>query len=126
MMLILMLITMFKFCVKESSNLIGLKNLGLQGFSLQLGWVSAPPVSQKVTKSPPTPPTSLSPPNFYIIITWNWRLKNKNKKHGYINFQQQNKSIFQGNLYKIFCLWCTFLQKLVIHGHEGLVQAQKC
>ena len=29
---------------------------------------------------PPPPPTPLSPPNFYIIITWSWRLKNKNQK----------------------------------------------
>ena len=28
--------------------------LGLQGFLLQPGWVSAPLISQKVTKSPPT------------------------------------------------------------------------
>ena len=46
-------------------------------------------------------------------------------KNGYKNFQQQNKSVLLGNLYKIFCLWCTFLQELVIHDHEGLVQAKK-
>ena len=46
-------------------------------------------------------------------------------KNGYKNFQQQNKSIFPGNLYKIFCLWCTFLQELIIHDHEGLLQAEQ-
>ena len=33
-------------------------------------------------------------------------------------FQQENKSIFLGSYYKIFCLWCTFLQELTIHDHE--------
>ena len=42
MMLILMLIMMLKFCVKESSNLIGLENRGAAGFSIRagLGWCS--------------------------------------------------------------------------------------
>ena len=73
MMLILMLIMMLNFFVKESSNLIGLEKKPLQGFSLQLGWVSAFPISQKVTKSPLKPPCPPPPafgePNFYIIIT---------------------------------------------------------
>ena len=42
MMLILMLIRMLKFCVKESSSLIGLENFGAAGFFIQPGWVSAP------------------------------------------------------------------------------------
>ena len=93
------------FVSKNQAILLALKILGLQGFSLQPGWVSTPLISQKVTKSLLTP---LSPPNFYIIITWSWRLKNKNK-NGYKYFKQQNKLIFLGNLYQIFCLWCTFL-----------------
>ena len=42
MMLILMLIMMLKFCVKESSNLICLENRGAAGFSIRagLGWCS--------------------------------------------------------------------------------------
>ena len=52
MMLILMLIMMLKFCVKESSNLIGLENFGAAGFFIKAGFgFSAPPISQKVTKS---------------------------------------------------------------------------
>ena len=68
MMLILMLIMMLKFCVRESINLI----LGPQDVSLQPGWVSAAPISQKVSKSPLTPtfPTKfLHSSNFYIIAT---------------------------------------------------------
>ena len=91
MMLILMLIMMLKFCVKESSNLIGLEHFGAAGFfiTVGVGWCLSP-ISQKA------------------------------------NFQQQNKSIFLRNLYKIFCLWCTFLQELVIHDHGGFLQAEKC
>ena len=37
MMLILTLIMMLKFCVKESPNLIGLGNFGAAGFPLQPG-----------------------------------------------------------------------------------------
>ena len=37
MMLILMLIMMLKFFVKESSNLIGLENIGATGFSITAG-----------------------------------------------------------------------------------------
>ena len=54
MMLLLMLIMMLKFCVKESSNLIGLENFGAAGFSLQPICVSVFPISQKVIKSLPT------------------------------------------------------------------------
>ena len=46
-------------------------------------------------------------------------------KSGHKNFQQQNKSICLGNLFKIFGLWCTFLQELTIHDHESLLQAEK-
>ena len=68
MMLLLILIMMLKFCVKESSNLIGLKNFGAAGFFIAAGLgFSAPPFSLKVTKSLPIPP--FPPPNFYIIIT---------------------------------------------------------
>ena len=37
MMLTLMLIMMLKFCVKESSNLIGLENFGAEGFFITVG-----------------------------------------------------------------------------------------
>ena len=46
-------------------------------------------------------------------------------KSGHKNFQQQNKSIFLGNLYNFFSLRCTFLQELTIHDHEGLLQTEK-
>ena len=39
MMLILMLIMMLKFCVKESSNLIGLENFGAAGLFITIGLV---------------------------------------------------------------------------------------
>ena len=50
-MLILILIMMLKLCIKESRNLIGLANFGTAEILLQPGWVSAPPVNQKVAKS---------------------------------------------------------------------------
>ena len=79
MMLILMLIMMLKYCIKESS-------LGLQRFPLQPGRCGGtPPISEIVAKSspiraapPPPRPTPhphcqcnklLYSPNFYIIIT---------------------------------------------------------
>ena len=70
---------------KNQAIWLALKILGLQGFSLEPVWVCGPPISQKVTKSLPTPPhfptKLLHSPNFYIIIiTWSWRLENKNKK----------------------------------------------
>ena len=40
-------------------------------------------------------------------------------------FDSKNNSVFLENLYKIFCMWCTFLQELVIHDHEGLLQAEQ-
>ena len=83
-----------------------MKILWLQGFPLQLGWGGVPPISQKVTKSPPI------------------RVRCHHHKN-YKNFKQQNKSIFLGDLYKTFCLWCTFLQELVIHNHGGLLLAEK-
>ena len=57
-----------------------------QGFQLQLGSGGTPPISKKVTNSPPmrVPHT-----NIYIllmkdvlppIITWSWRLKSENQK----------------------------------------------
>ena len=54
MMLILMLIIMLKFCVKESSNLIG-QILGPQGISLQPRWVGAPYQSESDQISPNSP-----------------------------------------------------------------------
>ena len=41
------------------------------------------------------------------------------------NLERGNKSNFPGNLYKIFCLWCTFLQELTIHDYESLLLAEK-
>ena len=126
MMLILMLIMMLKILYKRIKQSDWPRRFwGCRVFHYSRAGLV---LSLSVTKWPnlPRPPPSptLSPPNLNIIITWSWRLKNKNKKHGYKNFQQQNKSIFQGNLCKIFCLWCTFLQQLVIHDHEGLMQSQ--
>ena len=79
-----------------------------QDFPLQLGWGGAFPISQKVTKSPTirVPPTLTL--NFHIhqiftlllLEVGDQRIKTKN---GYESFQQQNKSIFLGNLHKIFC-----------------------
>ena len=37
-MLILMLIMMLKFCVKESSNLIGLENVGAKWYFITAGF----------------------------------------------------------------------------------------
>ena len=53
-MLILMLIMMLKFCVKESPNLIGLENFGAARFSItaELAWCSP---SQSKSDQPPTP-----------------------------------------------------------------------
>ena len=82
------------------------------------------PLSVKKRPNLPWPPT---PTNFYIHQVFTLLLLEVGIKRNndYKNFQQQNKSIFLGNLYKIFCLWCTFLQELVIHDHEGLLQAEK-
>ena len=54
-----------KFCVKESSNLIGLENFGATGFSItaMLGWCSPhQPKSDQISthQSPPMP-------HFYIL-----------------------------------------------------------
>ena len=117
MMLSLMLIMMLKFCVKESSNLIGLENFGAAGFFITAGLGQCSPYQSESDQISPDPQT------YYItLLLLDVGIKTKN---GYKNFQQQNKSIFLGNLYKIFCLWCTFLQELVIHDHEGLLQAEK-
>ena len=75
---------MLKFSVKESLNLIGLKNFGAAGFSITagLGWCF--PYQSKSDQisnhqSPPYPHPKFShSPNFYIIITWSWRSKSKN------------------------------------------------
>ena len=72
-----------KFCVKESSNLIGLENLGTAGFSITavLGWYS--PCQSKSDQifthqslsPPPLPHThtklSLTPPYYYL----KWEIK---------------------------------------------------
>ena len=94
MMLILMPIMMLKFCVKESSNLIGLKNFGAVGLFKSL-------VFQKPNLPRPTP--FLHQISALLLEVGDQRIKAKN---GYKNFQQQSKSIFLG---KIFCLQCTFL-----------------
>ena len=106
-----------------------MKIFGSQDFPLQPVGVVLP-VSQKVTKSPPIRVPTTPTQNFYIqqiftlllLEVGDERIKTKN---GYKNFQQQNKSIFLRNLYKIFCGVCTFLQELVIHHHEGLLQAER-
>ena len=57
MMLLLMLIMMLKFCVKESSNLIGLENFGAAGFFIRAGlglW--SPCQSESDQISPDSPP----------------------------------------------------------------------
>ena len=66
------------FVQKNQAIWLALKIFGLQGFSLQPVWVSAPSISQKVTKSLLTRPPF--PTKFLHIITWSWRSKNKNKK----------------------------------------------
>ena len=126
MMLILMLIRMLKFCVKESSNLIGLENFGAAGFFITAGLGQCSPYQSESDQISPDPDPFLHQSFTFTKILHHYYLKLGIKtKNGYKNFQQQNKSIFLGNLYKIFCLWCTFLQELVIHDHEGLLQAEK-
>ena len=75
------------FVQKNKVIWLVLKILGLQGFSLQPVWISASPISQKVTKSlltrptlPPFPHQIFKFTKFLHIVTWSWRLKNKNKK----------------------------------------------
>ena len=120
MMLILMLIMMVKICVKESSNVIDLENFGMAGFFITAWLGQCSPYQSNL----PRPPT---PPNFYIHQVFTLLLLEVGikRKNCYKNFQQQNKSIFLGNLYKIFCLRCTFLEELVIHDHDGLLRAEK-
>ena len=129
MMLFLMLLMMLRFCVKESSSRIVLEILGLQGFSLQPVWISAPPISQKVIKSLPTPtPFStkfLHSPNFNIIITRSWRLKNKNQKMAIEIFNNRISRFSQGIFLKFSDCGVDFFQEPVIHDHEGLLQAEK-
>ena len=64
MMLILMLIMMLKFCVRESSNLIGLENFVVAGFSItaRLGWCSSHHLKSDQISSHQSPPS----PNFCI------------------------------------------------------------
>ena len=52
-----------------------------------------------------------------LVEVGDYSLKTKN---GNKDFQQQNKSIFLGNLCSFFSLWCTFSQELTIHDHESL------
>ena len=126
MMLILMLIMMLKFIVKQSSNLIGLENFGAAGFFITAGLGQCSPY-QPESDQISTDPRPISPPKFYIHYVFTLFLLEVGikTKNGYKIFQRQNKSIFLGNLYKIFCLWCAFLQELVIHDHEGLLLAEK-
>ena len=72
MMLILMLIMMLKLCVKESPNLIGRKNFGTAEFSIRAGLRWCSPISQEVTKSPPTrvPPQILEIPTVIACFCW--------------------------------------------------------
>ena len=39
-----------RFCVKQSSNLIDLEDVGAAGFSIE---IATPPITRKGTKSPP-------------------------------------------------------------------------
>ena len=57
-----------------------------------------------------------------LVEVGDYSLKTKN---GNKDFQQQNKSIFLGNLCSFFSLWCTFSQELTIDDHESLLQAEK-
>ena len=75
------------FCVKQLSILIDVEHFGAAGFLLHPCWCSTPPISQKVTKSPPIIVPYKT--NFYIlsmkallhpIITWRGRLKSKKLK----------------------------------------------
>ena len=119
MMPLLMLIMMLKFCVKESSNLIGLENLGAAGVFITAGQGQCSP-------NPPSLPYQIF--TFTKILHYFYlklEIKEQKQKMVIKIFQQQNKSIFLGNLYKTFCLWCTYLQDLVIHDHEDLLQAEK-
>ena len=72
MMLILMLIMMLKLCVKESPNLIGRKNFGTAEFSIRAGLRWCSPISQEVTKSPPTrvPPQILEISTVIACFCW--------------------------------------------------------
>ena len=72
-MLILMLIMMLKLCVKESPNLIGRKNFGTAEFSIRAGLRWCSPISQEVTKSPPTrvPPQILEISTVIACFCWN-------------------------------------------------------
>ena len=71
-MLILMLIMMLKLCVKESPNLIGRKNFGTAEFSIRAGLRWCSPISQEVTKSPPTrvPPQIFEIPTVIACFCW--------------------------------------------------------
>ena len=64
MMLILMLIIMLKFYVKESSNLIDFENFGTARFSITGGLEWCFPHQSKSDQI--SPYQSLSTPNFYI------------------------------------------------------------
>ena len=100
-MLILMLIMRMKFCVKESRSPIGLKKfLGPPGFPLQPGLGGTPHFHIFLMKA-------LLLLLLLEVVDYSLKTKNSHK-----NFQQQNNSIFLGNLYKLFCLWCTILQEL--------------
>ena len=72
MKLILMLIMMLKLCVKESPNLIGRKNFGTAEFSIRAGLRWCFPISQEVTKSPPTrvPRQILEIPTVIVCFCW--------------------------------------------------------
>ena len=103
-----------KFYVKESNNMISLENFGAPP-SVKRDQISTHQ-SHLTKKFYILPKKTLLPP----IITWGLKAKNGNK-----NSQQENKSVFLRNLYKLFCLCCTFLQEFTIHDHENLLQTEK-
>ena len=69
MMLILMLIMMLKFCVKDSSNLTGLENFGFARYFIVARFGYCSPYqseSEQISSEIHPLPPPLSPPDFYI------------------------------------------------------------
>ena len=64
----MMLILMLKFCAKESSNLIGLENVEVAGFSFTagLGWCSPYQSKSDQISTRQSPTTTTPTPHFYI------------------------------------------------------------
>ena len=90
-----------------------------------VGWIGMV-FSVSVKKWPKPSPIRVPPPNFYILpikallspLLLEMGHSSLKTKKGHWNFQQQNESIFLGNI----C--CSFLQELTIHDHESLLQAE--